>query len=112
MFYHERLAFNYWIISTYQIAQGKIDEALASLQKACEHALAYDNSYMNDHGKSYTSIFTNKLVYPEPCDNFHELKEHTQAFYMLDRMQHKRYDVVRDDEQFVKMVKKLEDTTR
>lgn len=49
MFYHCRLAFNYWIISTYRIAQGKIEETFSSLEQMCKHAIAYDVSYKNDH---------------------------------------------------------------
>lgn len=34
MFYHCRLSHNYWLISTYQISQGKTEEALDSLNKS------------------------------------------------------------------------------
>ena len=84
MFYHCRIAFNYWIISTYQIAQGKAEEAISSLESMCNHAVAYDNSYKNDYGKKYTSILTDELIYPEPSKDFHELTEHSQCWYMLE----------------------------
>jgi transcriptional regulator with XRE-family HTH domain len=73
MFYHTRLSRNYWLISTYQMSQGKAEDTLASLEKMCHHAVEYDKSYMSNHGKMYTSIFTDKLVYPEPSKDFHEL---------------------------------------
>lgn len=107
MFYHVRLSRNYWFISTYQIAQNKKAETLASLEKMCYHAIEYDRSYINNHGKYYTSIFTNKLVYPEPNKDFHELKEHTECHYLLERLQHNRYDCIRQDPCFISVVEKL-----
>ena len=55
MYYHSRLSQNYLLISTYQIAQGKTEEALETLEKMCYHAIANDKSYINDHGKYFTS---------------------------------------------------------
>lgn len=107
MFYHCRIAFNYWIISTYQMSQGKSEAALDSLEKMCKHAIAYDQSYQNDHGKYYTSILVDRIVYPEPSKDFHELKEHSQSRHMLDNMQHKRYDDIRNDERFVRISEAL-----
>ncbi len=107
MFHHTRLAFNYWLISTYQIAQEKVDETLLSLEKMCFHAVEYDKSFISDHGKHYTSILTDKLVYPEPGKDFHELTEHTNCYYMLDRLQHRRYDCVREDSRFIAIVDKM-----
>ena len=107
MFYHVRLSRNYWFISTYQIAQNKIAETLVSLEKMCYHAIEYDKSYINNHGKYYTSIFTNKLVYPEPNKDFHELREHTECHYLLERLQHNRYDCIRQDPCFISVVEKL-----
>ena len=70
----------------------------------CHHAVEYDKSYISDHGKNYTSIFTNRLIYPKPDKNFHELTEHTNCYYMLERLQNKRYDYVRDDPRFIAIV--------
>lgn len=112
MFYHNRIADNYLLISTYQVAQGKFDETLNSLEKMCFHAVEYDRSFINDHGKFYTSIFVDKLVYPEPNKDFHEMKEHSQSFHMLDRLSHSRYDHVRDSERFVSVVNKLKEYSR
>ena len=107
MFYHVRLSRNYWLISTYQMAQGKKDETLASLEKMCYHAIEYDKAYINDHGKFYKSILTDKLIYPEPNKDFHELTEHTDSYYMLDRLQSSRYDCIREDAHFVAIVERL-----
>lgn len=109
MFYHCRIAFNYWIISTYQMSQGKIEESLSSLEKMCYHAVEYDKSYIKNHGEHYTSILVDKLVYPEPSKDFHELKEHSQCWYMLDRIQNKRYDPIHNDKRFEKIQKTLKE---
>ena len=112
MFHHTTLAWNDWLISTYLIAQGKEDETLDALESMCAHALAYDRSYEEDHGKSYSSIFTDKLIYPEPGKDFCELTEHDQSWYMLDRMKASRYDGIRDNQRFVAVVNALEEKAR
>ena len=112
MFYHTRLSFNWWLLSTYLIAQGRTDETLDALDEMCAHTLAYDRSYEKDHGKSYSSVFTDKLIYPEPGKDFHELTEHNQSWYMLDRMKASRYDGIRDNERFAAVIGKLESRAR
>lgn len=107
MFYHARLSRNEWLISTYQMSQGKWEDALASLEKMCHHAAEYDKSYIENHGKCYTSILTDKLIYPEPSKDFHELTEHTDCYHMLERLQNKRYDCIREDPRFVSIAEKL-----
>ena len=107
MFYHVRLSRNYWLISTYQISQGKTEEALVSLEKMCYHSVEYDKSFINDHGKHYTSIFTDKLTYPEPSKDFHELTEHTECYHRLEKLQNKRYDGIRADKRFVDVINTL-----
>ena len=108
MFYHVRLSRNHWLISTYQISQGKIHETLESLEKMCHHAVEYDKSFAEDHGKHYTSILTDQLIYPEPGKDFHELTEHTNCYYMLDRLAHTRYDSIREEPRFVSVVEALQ----
>ncbi|MBQ6043440.1 MAG: helix-turn-helix transcriptional regulator [Clostridia bacterium] len=112
MFYHERLACNWWLISTYLIAQGKTEETLDALEQMCAHTLAYDRSFREDHGKNYTSVFTDKLIYPDPGKDFHELTEHNQSWYMLDRLQADRYGDIRDNKRFVDIVNALEEKAR
>lgn len=107
MFYHTRLSFNHWIISTYQMAQSKVEETLSSLEEMCRHAVAYDESYQSDHGKHYTSIFTDKLVYSDQSNDFHELKEHSHCYYMLDRLENTRYDPIREDARFIAVMEAL-----
>ena len=107
MFFHIRLSRNYWLISTYQISQGKKDETLSSLEKMCYHAIEYDKAYINDHGKFFTSILTDKLIYPEPSKDFHECTEHTECYHILKKMQHPRYDCIRQEPRFVSIVERL-----
>ena len=73
----------------------------------CDHAIAYDQAYRNDHGKLFSSFLVDKLIYPEKSKDFHELTEHTDCYYMLDRLQHTRYDGVRHDPRFVAIVERL-----
>ena len=107
LYHHNRLSMNHWLISTYQIAQGKADEALKSLEKMCDHAISYDISYQNDHGKHFTSFLVDTQVYPEKNKDFHEFTEHTHCHYMLDRLQHGRYDCIRQDPRFISVVERL-----
>ena len=113
MFYHNRVGRLYWLISTYQVEQRKAEEALDSLEKMCSHIIKYDISYENDHGKNYTSIFTDKLIYPTPDGvNFHELTEHSQSYYLLDYLSHKRYDIIRNESRFKAVIEKLNENKR
>jgi len=107
LYHHSRLSMNHWLISTYQIALGKADEALKSLEKMCDHAVSYDISYQNDHGKYFTSFLVDTQFYPEKSKDFHELTEHTDCYHMLDRLQHGRYDSIRQDPRFVAIVERL-----
>ncbi len=109
MFYHTRLAQNFWLISTYQIAQGKDTAALDSLEKMAYHALAYHHAKQNDHGKYYSSVLTDQLMYPYPNQDFHELTEHNQAYDLFNRLQNKRYDLVRDNPRFLAVIHTLKD---
>ena len=86
---------------------GKTEGALESLEKMCHHAVAHDLSYQNDHGKHFTSLLVDTQIYPEKSKDFHELTEHTQCYYRLDRLQNKRYDCIRQDPRFVEIVEKL-----
>ena len=107
IFHHNRISFNHWVISTYQMSLGKTEDAMVSLEKMCDHAVTYDISYQNDHGKHFTSFLVDTQVYPEKSKDFHELTEHTHCYYMLDRLQHSRYDCIRQETRFVSVVEKL-----
>ena len=107
MFHHNRISYNHWLISTYQMSLGKTEDAMESLEKMCNHAVSYDISYQKDHGKHFTSLLVDTQVYPEKNKDFHELTEHTHCNYMLDRLQHGRYDCIRQDPRFISVVERL-----
>ena len=111
MYNHAFAAMNHWLISTYLIAQGKMDETLTELEKMCDHALACDRSYEEDHGEHFTSIFTDKIIYPE-TDSFYEPAEHNQCYYNLDKLNAKRYDRIRDNERFRKVINTLKEKAK
>ena len=96
LYYHTRLSRNHWLISTYKMAQGKEDEALCALEEMCRHAVAYDLCHANGQGKNYSSILTNTLSIPENGDE----REHTDCYYMLDRLHSTRYDAIRENARF------------
>ncbi len=112
LFHHNRIAFNEWLKSTFQMSLGKTEEALASLEIMAFHTVEYDKAYQNDHGKCFSSILVNRVVYPEPSKAFHELTEHSQSWYMLDRLQHERYDSVREHPRFLAVVETLKQHER
>ena len=107
MFHHNRISFNHWVISTYQMSLGKIEDAMESLEKMCDHAVTYDISCQNDRGKHFKSFLVDSKVYPEKSKDFHELTEHTHCYYMLDRLQSGRYDCIRQAPRFISIVEKL-----
>ena len=107
MYYYSRLSQNYWLISTYQIAQGKIDEAIETLEKMCYHAIENDKSYINNHGKCFTSIITNKLIYPKLSKDFHELTEHSECYRIIEKLSDKRYDCIRQNTRFIEIIEKM-----
>lgn len=107
LYHHGRLSFNHWLISTYQMSLDRTEDALESLERMCEHAVAHDQAYRNDHGKHFSSLLVDKVVYPEKSKDFHELTEHTDCYYMLDRLQSSRYDPIREDARFVAVTETL-----
>ena len=108
MFHHVRLSFNHWIISTYEMSLGRQDDALASLEQMAHHAVAYDISYRDNHGKTYSSPFVNTVVYPMPGDpDFHELHEHSNSHFILEKLQNSRYDPIRETERFRAVIEML-----
>ena len=107
LYHHGRLSFNHWLISTYQMSLDRTEDALESLGQMCHHAVAHDQAYQNDHGKHFSSFLVDKVVYPEKSKDFHELTEHTNCYYMLDRLQSSLYDPIREDARFVAVTETL-----
>ncbi len=109
MYYHSNLSINYWLKSTYEIAQGKTEDTLETLEKMCYHAIEYEKSCLNDYGKSFTSIFVDKLINPDPEI---DLTEHNYCYCRLNDMNQTRYDCIRDNERFIAVVKTLQEHAR
>ena len=107
MYHHSQSAFNHRIISTYQMSLGKTEEALDSLEKMCGHAVAYDISYQKDRGRNFTSFFVDTQIYPGKSKDFDELTEHTQCYYMLEKLKNNRYDSIRADKRFIDITNTL-----
>lgn len=105
LFYHADVAYLYRVIATYKVAQGKHDETVEVLEKMLYHVLEADKAKPGD---KYTSLFTDKLVYPEPSEEFNDFIVHNRAFYFRDRMNQSRYDPIREREDFKAICQKLE----
>lgn len=103
-FYHGRVAYVHRVIATYLVAQGKIDETLERLELMCDHVLAADAAKPGDR---YTSPFTNLLVYPEPGDDFDDLKNANNAFYVWLKLKQERYDPIREHPRFKAVQERL-----
>ena len=83
-----------------------------SLDEMCKHAIDDVKSSENDRGRTFRSIFVNKVKYPYPNSDFHENIVHNVCNYMLDRLKADRYDIIRDDERFIKIVKTLQENSK
>ncbi|MBQ0010616.1 MAG: helix-turn-helix transcriptional regulator [Ruminococcus sp.] len=109
MIYHAFVSDNYRFLSTYQIAQGKEEETLDSLEKMCYHAVESDKSFQNDHGKHYTSIFTDKLTYEYASQDtyYTENWTHSKCYNTLCKLKQERYDSIRNHPRFIAVVNRL-----
>ncbi|MBQ4510822.1 MAG: helix-turn-helix transcriptional regulator [Clostridia bacterium] len=107
MYHNNMLAFNRWLLSTYQIAQGKVEDTLLSLEQMCKHAIDDVKSKENDRGRTFKSVFVNKIEYPYPNPDFHEAVVHNVCYYMLDRLDGERYNEIRDNKRFINVVENL-----
>ena len=105
LYYHSDVANLHHIVSTYTVAQGKIEDTLDRLEKMTEHALKAD---MAKPGDSYTSPFTNKLVYPGNCEDFDTWTIHNNAYYCRQWINSERYDPIREEPRFKQICEKLE----
>lgn len=108
MYHHSEVFYNLKHIATYQVALGRTDDALDSLQKMAQHALAYDLSYENDRGKHFISPFVDTVVYNEENSEFPTDTEHNQCWYGLKLLTGSCFDSLRDNEKFRAITKTLE----
>lgn len=104
--YHDRVARIYYVISTYRIAQGRVEEALDALEQMVEHAVLADAAKAGD---KYTSIFTDQLVFPGPTEEFDFYEFHNCAYYIRDNVDMARYDSIADNERFCTLMSRLDE---
>ena len=112
MYHHGRVSYYAKHMSVIQLALGRTDDALDSLEEMTRHAAAYDASYQNAHGKHFTSPFVDSLVYTGTGKDFPDNEEHNQCWYRLELLADSRYDCLRENERFRAIVKELESRAR
>lgn len=108
MYHHSEVSYNYKHMAVYQLALGQTDDALTSLEKMTEHAIAFDLSYVNDRGKRFASPFVSALVNDEENSEFPKALEHNQCWNTLELIADKRFDCIRSNKRFNAIVQKLE----
>lgn len=93
---------NYRTMAAFAINDGNKDQTIDYLEKAVEYAIVFDT--LPDKIK-HTSLLVNDLEHETlyTSKNF----QHSLSKATLDKMQEERYDVIRNDERFITMVKKL-----
>ena len=98
LYYHDRVASLYRFIATYRVAQKKYDETLTSLELMCDHIEALHRS---KHGEHFSSLFSDRLTYLTPSEEFKDLVAHNRAWYTLNKnLTQDRYDPIRENERF------------
>ena len=112
MYHHSEVFYNWKHIATYQVALGRTDNALDSLEKMAQHALAYDLSYENDIGKHFISHFVDTIVYNEENPEFPTSTEHNLCWQGLRLLTDSRFDNLRNNKKFPAIIKTLESTAK
>jgi len=107
--YHDRVARIYYVISTYRIAQGRVNETLDALGKMVDHAILADEAKAGDR---FTSPFTNQLIYSGPTDEFDFYEFHNCAYYIRENVDMARYDSIVDDERFRRVMARLDEAAK
>lgn len=108
-FHHGSVAYVHRVIATYLVAQGKVEETLDRLERMCDHVMAADESKPGD---PFTSRFTDLLVYPEPSEDFDDLRCANHAFYFLRKMKQDRYDPIREEPRFKAICERLQSAAK
>ncbi len=104
MSYHERLARFQWLISTYRIAQGNFEETIVALEEMAKHAIAYDKHRSEEYDKKYISAITDQLRGKAAIE---KTQVHNCSYYMINYLDDKRYDGIRNDNRFISIVNEL-----
>lgn len=112
MYHHARASYFAKHISDLQLALGRTNYALDSLEEMSRHAIACDQSHQNDLGKRFSSPFVDTLVYTGTSRDFPSTEEHNQCWYCLELLADTCYDGIREHERFRAIVKDLERIAR
>ena len=111
MYHHSEVFYYLKHIAVFQLALGQEDEALASLEQMAEHAIAFDRSFENDRGKSFTSPLVNSIVYDEEKAAAMS-EEHNLCWNGLQLLEDSRFESIKNNKRFCAVVKKLEGNAR
>ena len=104
LYHHDRAAWVCYLISTYKLAQGKADETFDYLGKMYGHLVPAVKAKPGDR---FTSIFTDRLVFPEIGDEFDWYTVHNSAWHYIETLSKPRFDSIRDDARFVELLGKI-----
>ncbi|MBQ8913437.1 MAG: helix-turn-helix transcriptional regulator [Lachnospiraceae bacterium] len=101
---HLDLSDIYRVVAAVCIYDKRCDDTIEALEKAAEHAMAYDS--IKDKAE-HTSLLINGMIDDEnyPHDNNGILES---SRLLESKMSQERYDILRSDERFIAIVKKLE----
>lgn len=106
---HQHAAQIHRIKATYLVAMGRYDETLDELEAMLAHTEKCDALKPGDR---FTSFFTSQLCFPEPGEDFDWFVGHNLAYYTRQKMEQERYDPLRADERFRKILARLDETAR
>jgi transcriptional regulator with XRE-family HTH domain len=123
--YHNRLAFNYRIMAALALLNGQRENALSDLENAMAHAIAadtlpeitaftspavnrlsYDERFMDEDLQSPDFMFHQKIVRDRIVLKMEETNAN-QCVILLRKLEHIRYDAIRDTDRFRAVVDTL-----
>ena len=107
MYHHGEMSNNLKRIAVFQLALGRVDDALGSLEEMVEHAISCDRSREQDHGRQFTSPFVDALVYTGTDEYFPDDGQ-SQCRYCLELLKERHFDPVRESGRFRAAVMALE----
>lgn len=103
-FYHYRLAEAYRRLVWLNIIKKDYEEALINLELTAEHTIKYD---LRPDEAMYSSVMLNKIKYTK--NEFHELKEHTSSYRVIEILNNEIYNAIRDTESFKETIERLKE---
>lgn len=103
-FHNVYLSTTYRIMAALALLDNNTEQTLKYLEKAVEHAIAFDTLPPKI---KHTSLLVNTLEH----DLLNTTKNYTHSWSKetLDKLEQERYDVIRSDERFIKLIEKLKE---